>query len=215
MSDVEFAVFMGGDRLSLHVSEKGFVLGADSEEAITNWTQVTELHHPNPASVALKLREGKHVQFAFMSRTDRDRFTTLADKLRVPGAAESRASPTSRDTTFPLLTIDHFPGHRVVEFRGLVTSQSVMSRNMFSDIGSDLVSVVGGSLGGMERAVSDAISAARRGLAAAAQSAQADAVIGVTVVVAGLGSKAEAVVMSGTAVKTAAVPGPTADLTEG
>ena len=75
----------------------------------------------------------------------------------------------------------------------------------------DIKSVVGGNLKGMERAVGDAIAAARRDLAAAARAVQADTVIGIGVAVAGFGDKAETVVLSGTAVVTSPIDEPVAD----
>ena len=208
MSVYDFQVFMGGDRLALQVSPESISFGPDSSAGEVKWDQVLELAHPNPASVSLTLEDGKRLQFAFVSRSERDRFSALANTA--PGAGEQRARvvPASRAPEVALLTIGHVPGRQIVEVRGMVTSHAVFSRNVISDMGSDLKSVVGGNLKGMERAVADAMAAARRDLAAAARAAQADTVIGVGVAVAGFGDKAETVVLSGTAVRTSPVEQP-------
>lgn len=210
----EFPIFMGGDRLVVTATDESVSFGPGAARDPVSWNQIEEISHPNPASVCLTLKDGKRLQFAFLSRTDRDTFSDLADAAPVAGGGITRVDTRSGAPNIALLTIDRVPGREILEVRGLVTSQSVMSRNFISDMGSDLKSVVGGTLKGMERAVGDAIAAARRDLAVAAQAAQADAVIGVNLAIAGIGDKAETVVLSGTAVKTGAASTHVKNLTE-
>ena len=211
MSVHDFEIFMGGDRLSLQASPEAISFGPDTSLSVVNWDQVLELDHPNPASVSLTLQDGQRLQFAFLSRSERDRFSALANQA--PGGSEQRVPvvKASRAPEVVLLTIGNVPRRQILEVRGLVTAQAVMSRNVISDMGSDIKSVVGGNLKGMERAVGDAIAAARRDLAAAARAVQADTVIGIGVAVAGFGDKAETVVLSGTAVVTSPIDEPVAD----
>lgn len=202
MSVEEFSVFHAGERVLMHAEQNVLRIGDPSLEGrLIQWDEIEELTHPNLASVRLRLAE-ESLDVAFMSRSERDRFSRLAEQLRVPGAAKSILPTPSLSSDFPLLTIDHVPGRQIVEVRGFVTSQAVMSRHVFSDMGSDLKNVVGGNLGGMEKAVARAIDAAKQGLARAAFATHADAVVGVTLSIAGFGTKAEAIVMSGTAVRT-------------
>ena len=111
----------------------------------------------------------------------------------------------------PLLTIPHVPGREIVEVRGLVSACTVMSRHVFSDIGSDFRSIGGGNLGGIERAIGDAIEQARQRLYVQAYLAGADTVIGVSVGLETVADKAQAVVITGTAVRT----GPSSDVPAG
>lgn len=202
MSQTEFTVFTAKGQAQLRVSDEGLVLGVHPEEAVTPWERIMSLTRPNPASVGLPLRDGGHLELSFLSREQRDRFATLAAQQQLPGAAIQPPADRPLASKVTLATVNYVPGRRIVEYRGFVTSQSVMSRNLFSDAGSDLKSAFGGTLGGIEKAVGNGLGQARRQLAEAALSVQGDAVVGVTVTIAGLGAKAEAVVMAGTAVKT-------------
>ena len=102
----------------------------------------------------------------------------------------------------PLLTLPSFPGREVVEVLGHVMAHPVMSRDFLSDAGSDLASTFGGRLEGMETAISLAAEEARRQLHEQAARVGADAVIGLAVSVESVSAKAQAVLMSGTAVRT-------------
>lgn len=64
----------------------------------------------------------------------------------------------------PLLTISSIPGQEITEVLGLVIASSVMSRSMISDLGSDIQSMFGGNLEGIERAIAIAIAQARQAM---------------------------------------------------
>jgi uncharacterized protein YbjQ (UPF0145 family) len=126
----------------------------------------------------------------------------LPDLAGAPGPDPASVAPTAVPEV-PLLTIPHVPGRDITEVRGLVTSCAVMSRNVFSDLGSDLASLGGGNLSGIERAIAIATQQARQRLYVQAYVAGADTVVGVQVGLETVADKAQAVVMSGTAVRTA------------
>lgn len=126
----------------------------------------------------------------------------LRDLAAAPAPHPASVAPTAVPEV-PLLTIPHVPGREIIEVRGLVTSCAVMSRHLFSDLGSDIASLAGGNLAGIERAIAIATQQARQRLHVQAYAAGADTVIGVQVGLETVADKAQAVVMSGTAVRTA------------
>lgn len=150
--------------------------------------------------------QDRPLQVAFAVHAERERFLGMAEGgIAVAPPVEARTVANAPGDGVPLLTVSFVPGREVVAVAGLVTAQSVMSRDLFSDAGSDLKSTIGGSLKGMERAVAAAVASARRDLAACAMSLGGDSVIGVTVSIAGVGDKAQAILLSGTAVRTVEV----------
>ena len=110
----------------------------------------------------------------------------------------------------PLLTIATFPGREITEVVGLVTATAVMSRNFVSDWGSDIASAFGGNLEGVEHSITTCVEQVRERLYEQVEDLGADAVIGLTVSLETVADKAQAVLMSGTAVRllpaTAAAP---------
>jgi uncharacterized protein YbjQ (UPF0145 family) len=101
----------------------------------------------------------------------------------------------------PMSTLDGIYGRRISADLGVVSGFSVMSRNMLSDVGSDLQSAFGGRLGGIEGAIQSAHREAQRGLSVQARALGADAVVGVRVTVKTVADKAQMVLFTGTAVK--------------
>ena len=106
----------------------------------------------------------------------------------------------------PISTLDELHGHRIAAQLGVVTGFAVMSRNVFSDAGSDLQSAFGGRLGGIEQAIRTGHEAAERSLSQQARRLGADAVVGVRVSVETVADKAQMVLLAGTAVTLAERP---------
>lgn len=117
-------------------------------------------------------------------------------------AEKAAASPRAAAPPVPLLTIADLPGQEIAEVCGLVATWSVMSRNMFSDFGSDVHSLVGGNLGGVETAIGKAVSEVRAKAYLEAQRLGADAIVGVRMDLQTVSDKAQAIMLTGTAVRS-------------
>lgn len=122
-----------------------------------------------------------------------------ADYVRRLQSPPAPVGPSSPEV--PLLTTPTFPGREVAEVVGLVTATAVMSRNFVSDWGSDIVSAFGGNLEGVERSISSCVQQVRERLYEQVEALEADAVIGLSVSLETVADKAQAVLMSGTAVR--------------
>jgi uncharacterized protein YbjQ (UPF0145 family) len=77
-----------------------------------------------------------------------------------------------------------------------------MSRNVFSDVGSDIASVFGGNLEGIEKAISLCIEQVQQRMYEQARSVGADSVVGLSLRLDTVSDKAQAILMSGTAVRS-------------
>jgi uncharacterized protein YbjQ (UPF0145 family) len=73
---------------------------------------------------------------------------------------------------------------------------------MLSDLGSDITSAFGGNLGGIEKAISVCIEQVRHRMYVEVENLGADAVIGLAVHLETVSDKAQAILMSGTAVRS-------------
>ncbi|MDX6551450.1 MAG: hypothetical protein QOJ31_2134 [Gaiellales bacterium] len=113
-----------------------------------------------------------------------------------------------RQPLLPMSTLDVVHGHRVSADLGIVTGFSVMSRNMVSDLGSDLQSAFGGRLGGIEEAIRTGHREAEQSLSDQARTREADGIVGVRVAVETVADKAQMVLLTGTAVKLIVDPQP-------
>ena len=131
-----------------------------------------------------------------------------ADYLRRLQPPPSRVVPTA--PAVPLLTTSTFPGREVTEVVGLVTATAVMSRNFVSDWGSDIVNAFGGNLEGIEHSISVCVEQVRERLYEKVEALGADAVIGLSVSLETVADKAQAVLMSGTAVRLQPAGSPSA-----
>ncbi|MCX6392946.1 MAG: YbjQ family protein [Actinobacteria bacterium] len=88
----------------------------------------------------------------------------------------------------------------IAEVLGVVSGSCVMSRNAFSDFGSDVSSSFGGRLLGIEKAVRSSQVVALEELEREAHGLGADAVIGIQLSVQTVADKAQLVMLMGTAV---------------
>lgn len=108
----------------------------------------------------------------------------------------------------PLLTLPSVPGRDIEQVLGLVTACSVVSRLVVSDPGPDVVRASGGSLEGIEKAISLATDRARSLLYVQVQHVGAEAVVGLSVRLDTVADQAQAVFMAGTAVRLQPPPEP-------
>jgi uncharacterized protein YbjQ (UPF0145 family) len=113
-----------------------------------------------------------------------------------------------RQPLLPMSTLGELYGHRVSADLGIVSGFSVMSRNMLSDLGSDLQSAFGGRLGGIEEAIRTGHREAEQSLSDHARTLEADGIVGVRVTVETVADKAQMVLLTGTAVKLVVNPPP-------
>ena len=70
-------------------------------------------------------------------------------------------------------------GHRIREYRGIVTGEAIMGANIFRDLFAGLRDIVGGRSAAYEKELRKARETAMAELAAAAQELGANAVVGV------------------------------------
>jgi uncharacterized protein YbjQ (UPF0145 family) len=129
------------------------------------------------------------------ARLDRVRTVESARESRVAAAREAASR------FMPMSTTPDLPGRQIDYALALVSGACVMSRGAFSDLGSDLKSVGGGTLGGIEKAVEAARATAQSRLEEAARRIGADAVVGIDLTVQTVADKAQLVMLMGTAVQ--------------
>ena len=110
------------------------------------------------------------------------------------------------DEGFFLATIvPNGEGARVDKFLGVVNGEAIIGANIFRDLFSSVRDVVGGRVGGYERALSGARDAALEDMKAAARELGADGIVGIDFdyEVLGENNGMMMVAVSGTAVKMA------------
>ena len=202
-----------GQPETLRLHEHGLVLAGPAGDWDLSWSQVADLTFPAAFSTSIHAAGQDAVVVGFRSAADQRAFRTRASELLEAAAATGVEVPTvqlpvaaAATPHLPLLTLQHVPGRQVIEHLGTVIASSVWSRNLFSDAGSDLKSVFGGTLGGMEKAIEQACETAKESLSRKASALGADAVIGVQLQLESVSDKAQAVMLLGTAVRTSATP---------
>lgn len=203
MSDSEWVVHSGDKRIPLTVTSHGIQLGEAGGGTQFSWSDLSEVAFPSAFSARFLPHQGEPIQVGFADRAQQAQFRTLY--ANTSGHPEVPL-PRARLAEMPLTTIDSVPGRVVLEAVGMVTAHRVMSRNWISDLGSDLKSNWGGNLVGVEKAIAQSLAEARSQMVAAARAMGADAVVGVRVELASVAEKAEAILMTGTAVRTAPAP---------
>jgi uncharacterized protein YbjQ (UPF0145 family) len=104
-----------------------------------------------------------------------------------------------------ITTMNDVPGHEVAEVFGEVFGLTVRSRNLGSQIGAGLKSIIGGELGGMTKMLAQGREEAIARLTEEAESKGANAVIAMRFDTSELGSTWTEICAYGTAVRLAAV----------
>src|SRR3954467_4589451 len=131
------------------------------------------------------------------------RVTASAD-ARVQNAADlavvqrTRPDPASGDVL--VTTCERLTGYEVLDEIGLVTGLVVRSRNVFSTLGADLKSFVGGELGGFTTLLDEARQVAVDRMIDAARDRGANAVIGMRFDTSDISTNASELLAYGTAV---------------
>jgi uncharacterized protein YbjQ (UPF0145 family) len=98
-------------------------------------------------------------------------------------------------------TMNDVPGHEIDEVFGEVFGLTVRSRNLGSQIGAGLKSIIGGELGGMTKMLAQGRSEALGRLAAEAEAKGANAIIAMRFDTSELGSTWTEICAYGTAVR--------------
>lgn len=162
-----------------------------------SWSR-TSLMVSYPTSFAVLLAgEGRELPVGFRSTAEQREFREALS----PGPANiSTANIQLSSLLQPI-------GRETVASLGLVRAHAVMSRNVLSDAGSDLMSFFGGSLGGIEAAIESALRDAEQRLRRSAAQLGADHVLNVAIALETVSDKAQAILMTGTAVQTRAPTG--------
>ncbi len=99
-----------------------------------------------------------------------------------------------------IVTTDYITGHEI-DTLGLVKGNVVRSKNIGSDIGASLKSIVGGELGAYTDMMSQAREIATKRMVAEAEAMGADAIVGVRFMTSSIMQSASEVIAFGTAVK--------------
>jgi uncharacterized protein YbjQ (UPF0145 family) len=102
-------------------------------------------------------------------------------------------------------TMNDIPGRQVVEVYGEVMGLTVRSRNLGSQIGAGLKSLMGGELKGMTKALQDSRNEVIERMVAEAEAKGADAILAMRFDTSELGSTWTEICAYGTAVKTQAL----------
>jgi uncharacterized protein YbjQ (UPF0145 family) len=122
------------------------------------------------------------------------------EKKRVEHEARVVSNRAKLDEHLLVTTTPTIEGRSISEVLGVVSGSCVISRNRFSDVGSDLKSEIGGRLIGVEKAVRSSQVTALEELEREAHGLGADAVVGIQLSVQTVADKAQLVMLMGTAV---------------
>jgi uncharacterized protein YbjQ (UPF0145 family) len=102
-----------------------------------------------------------------------------------------------------ITTANDLPGHEILEVYGEVFGLTVRSRNIGSQIGASLKSLVGGELGGMTKMLAEGREEAIRRLTQEAESKGANAIVAMRFDTSELGTTWTEICAYGTAVRIA------------
>jgi uncharacterized protein YbjQ (UPF0145 family) len=102
-------------------------------------------------------------------------------------------------------TMNDIPGRQVVEVYGEVMGLTVRSRNLGSQLGASLKSLVGGELKGMTKALQDSRNQVIERMVAEAEAKGADAILAMRFDTSELGPNWTEICAYGTAVRTQAI----------
>lgn len=179
--------------------ECGLILGwADQQRPPKAWQalevirMVRDLANKDPETLPVTAR-----RFADAEATAAAAKEAAVAEERARQIGEARTAASQR----MLMTTTHdVPGRDIADVITVVSGACVMSRNAISDVGSNMSSVFGGTLGGIEKAVEAARQTAMMRLEEAARIYDADAVIAIDTSVQTVSDKAQLVMLTGTAV---------------
>jgi uncharacterized protein YbjQ (UPF0145 family) len=194
----DWAVTCEGESHTLFIDESGLALG---DRRWIAWHQVASLTFPTSFNVVVTLEDGSSLAVGFKSNAHQRGFRTAAEPLLKDTSVEfERRSHVLAGPQVVLTTLDQIMGLTIRRHLGLVSANVVISRNMFSDAGSDLVSLVGGNVGGIEKAISRATEEATSRIRRRAAQLEANHVLGMRMQLETVADKAQAILVYGTAV---------------
>ena len=210
LTNAVWKVTEGGLAHELRIVAVGLELSGSDNTRSFLWAEIREVSFPAAFSVSIVEDSGHAITLGFISATEQREFRATLDESvpegdQMPGeSAPIVEKRETRSATPPamLLSLHVAPGRTIVENLGLVTSHTVISRNAISDFGSDLKNTFGGNLGGIEKAIQSGIDESMLRLQRAGRAKGADTVLGVSLAIESVTDKAQAIVMSGTAVRT-------------
>ncbi|MHA1153015.1 MAG: YbjQ family protein [Alphaproteobacteria bacterium] len=99
------------------------------------------------------------------------------------------------------VTTDQIEGRRIVEYLGIVSGDAIVGANMFRDFFAGIRDIVGGRVGGYEKALRGAKDAALGDLIEEARALGANAVVGIDLDYETVGESMLMVSANGTAVR--------------
>ena len=138
---------------------------------------VSEVSRATAAGPRLDIEVNGHVWATHLD-TSEDA-SALADALVGAGAGRGQPpqpAPKATDSVI-IVTTNDVPGYEIVDVHGDVFGLIVRARDMFSNIGASLRTIVGGEVGGYTRLLADSRNDARERLAQEALDRGANAVI--------------------------------------
>ena len=130
---------------------------------------------------------------------------------RETAARKAEMSPQEPDTTPVLIvTTNDVPGHRITSVHGDVFGLVVRARNVFSNIGASMRTLVGGEVGGYTALLTDSRNQARERMWREALARGANAVVAMRFDCNEIGDIMSEIVAYGTAVTVEAIDAPSA-----
>lgn len=208
-----WAVNVDGGQAVLSLHPDGLRIDSGQGSTSHAWASGLEVTFPDHTAATIA-GGGADVDLEFASPGEQHRFRaalrTVQTSANQAGArldVPELTSSMSLRSRLPLTTLPAAPNRKAFVDLGLVTASVVMSRNAISDAGAQIQSMFGGPLSGVEKSLDEALELGKDRLSDAARRLGADAVVGVNVSMAGTnaqGDRSQLVVLSGTAVLTAA-----------
>jgi uncharacterized protein YbjQ (UPF0145 family) len=123
-------------------------------------------------------------------------------RSRIPRAyPDADSTPEEDDPAMLISTMNDLPGYAIDEVFGEVFGLTVRSRNLGSQIGAGLKSIIGGELGGMTKMLAQGREEAIKRLVAEAEAKGANAVVAMRFDTSELGSTWTEICAYGTAVR--------------
>jgi uncharacterized protein YbjQ (UPF0145 family) len=116
-------------------------------------------------------------ELTFLSSQDSEFAAEQFGKLQEAYNLAIRAPEPKPSYPVLIVTMNDIPGYDITEVRGDVFGVIVRARNMFSNMGANLRTVVGGEVGGYTKLLTDSRNEARERLATAAREVGANAIV--------------------------------------
>ena len=194
-------VSIGGQPAHLRTEPNGLVIEDAAGTRRLGWSDIENISFPSDFALNVTTG-GQALSIAFIDRKEARSFRDfLAAQSETTGhQVAARPAPNIGAKAVLLVTTPDLGPVPISKIHGMVSGCVVISRNLFSDFGSDIKSGLGGRLHGVEKAVRQALLDAESELREAAWVEGANAAVGVQLSTASVTEKATLLVASGTAV---------------